>query len=191
MVASRQRHAHGSRVIGRVICAWLLCLASPVVAYAQGAPLSDAQMVGVLLTANQAEIAAGRIALRKTQSTSLRSFATRIVNENAQIAQETSDMLQRVGAMAQRSSMSDALARQSRDDAEMLDQADEYSFAQAYLEREVEFLGRLVKTVDDFIRTTHSADVKVLLVRARPAFTLHLDQARRLRLVFERPGFGH
>ena len=191
MVASRQGRTPGRRVIRRTVCAWLLCLASSVIASAQGTPLSDAQRVGVLLTATQAEIAAGRIALRKTRSTSLRSFATRIVDENAQIAQETDDMLRRVGAMAQPSSLSDALARQSRDDTEMLDQEDEYSFAQAYLGREVDFLGRLVKTVDDFIRTTHSAEVKVLLVRARPAFTLHLDQARRLQLVFERPGFGH
>ncbi|WP_250536634.1 DUF4142 domain-containing protein [Caballeronia sp. AZ10_KS36] len=175
----------------RIACGCLLLMAHIVGARAQSRSLSDAQMVGVLLTANHAEIAAAQIALRRTRSTSLRSFARRIVDENAQIAQETNDMLRRLGANAQPSSMSDALARQSRDDTDMLGEEDEYAFAQAYLEREVDFLGRLVNTVDDFIRSTHSADVKVLLVRVRPAFTLHLDQARRLQLVFQRPGFGH
>jgi putative membrane protein len=176
--------------IRRVAGAWLLFLASTLCAYGQDARLSDAQIVGILSVANQAEVAAGQIALRRTRSRSVQSFAVRVVDENRQVYQETSDMLRRLGANAQRSDLSDTLTRQSRDDLAMLDEADDYSFDQTYLAREVDFLGRFVKTLDGFIRTTTNPDVKTLLVRSRPAFTFHLDQAHRLLLVLDRPGFG-
>jgi putative membrane protein len=172
------------------IAAWLLLLAMPLAAFAQDGRVSDAQMVGILIVANQSQIAAGQLALRKTQSRSVQGFANRIVSESQQVNQEADDMLRRLGASAQRSGTSDAIARQSRDELDMLNQTDVYSFDQDFLDREVAFLGRLIQTVDGFIRTTTSPDVKTLLVRARPAFTFHLDQARRLQYVLERPGFG-
>jgi putative membrane protein len=159
-------------------------------AHAQDARLSDAQIVGILLVANDAEIAAGQIALRRTQSRSVQAFAARMVDEHRQVNQEANAMLQRLGARAQPSDLSDSLARQSRNDQAMLNDASEYDFDQAYLDREVQFLGQLVRSVDGYIRTTTNPDVKVLLVRARPAYTFHLDQAQRLQYVLESPGFG-
>lgn len=58
------------------------------------------------------------------------------------------------------------------------------------LDREVDSLGRLVNATDTFIRTTTSADLKMLMVRARPSFIFHLDQARRLKYAIGSPGIG-
>jgi putative membrane protein len=180
-----------SRFTARFTSIWLLLFLSAMsTAHGQDARLSDAQIVGILLTANNAEIAAGQIALRKTQSRSVQSFASRMVVEHAQVNDEAYAMLQRLRASAERSDISDSLARQSRADQAMLNDAGLYDFDQAYLDREVEFLGDLVRAVDGYIRTTANPDLKVLLVRARPAYTFHLDQAHRLRLVMEEPGFG-
>jgi putative membrane protein len=177
--------------IERFAVTWLLLFASAMsAAFGQDARLSDAQIVGILLVANDAEIAAGQIALRKSQSKSVQAFAARMVDEHRQVNQEAAAMLQRIGASAARSDLSDSITRQTRRDLTMLNDADEYNFDDAYLDREVEFLGQLVRSVDGYIRTAVSPDLKVLLVRARPAYTFHLDQAHRLQLVMERPGFG-
>jgi putative membrane protein len=168
----------------------LLLMAASLGAFAQDERVSDAQIVGVLIVANQAEIAAGQLALRRTQSRSVQAFANRIISEHRQINQEADDMLRRLGASAQRSGMSNAIERQSRDDLAMLRDTDAYSFDADYLNREVNFLAQLVQSVDGFIRSTTSPDVKVLLVRARPAITFHLDQARQIQFALNRPGFG-
>jgi putative membrane protein len=167
---------------------WLLSTLS--VAHAQDARVSDAQIVGILLVANDAEIAAGQIAVRRTHSRSVQSFAYRMIDEHRQVNQEAYAMLQRLGASAERSGISDSLQRQARNDLATLNDANDYDFDQAYLDREVGFLSQLIRAVDGYIRTTGSPDVKVLLVRARPAYTFHLDQAHRLQYAIENPGFG-
>ena len=75
-------------------------------AYGQGECLTDAQIAGVVL-ANQAEIAAGESALRRTQSRSVQALATRIVAEHAQVNQEIIALTQRLAANLQRSVTSD------------------------------------------------------------------------------------
>jgi putative membrane protein len=112
-----------------------------------------------------------------------------MVDEHGQVIQETAELLQRLGATPQRSKISDALTRQSYDDLARLNEVGVYDFDQTYLDREVIVLHQLVKTVDTFIRTTTSMELKTLLVQSRPSFIFHLDQAQRLQLTLERPGF--
>ncbi|WP_265335331.1 DUF4142 domain-containing protein [Paraburkholderia franconis] len=97
--------------------------------------------------------------------------------------------MQRLAATPQRSAASDALTQQSYDDLARLNAIEAREFDQAYLDREVIFLQQLVKSVDAFIRSTQNAELKILLVRSRPSFIFHLDQAHRLQLALERPGY--
>ncbi|SIT51405.1 conserved exported hypothetical protein [Paraburkholderia piptadeniae] len=170
--------------------ALLLLLASTICASGEEAPLTDAQIVGIIVVANQAEIAAGQVAMRRTQSRSIQSFASRMVDEHAQVNQETAGLMQRLAVTPQRSETSDELMQQSYDDLARLNAIDARDFDQAYLDREVIFLHQLIKSVDIFIRSTRNAELKVLLVRSRPSFILHLDQAYRLQVALERPGYG-
>ena len=159
-------------------------------AYGQDERLTDAQIAGVVFVANQAEIAAGELALRRTQSRSVQALATRIVAEHAQVNQEIIALTQRLAANLQRSAISDALSKQSDDDLARLNEVATRGFDQAYLDREVTYLQQLVNAVDTFIRTATSADLKMLLVRFRPFFILHLDQAQRLELAIGSPEIG-
>jgi hypothetical protein len=78
-----------------------------------GERLTDGQIAGVVFVANQAEIAAGESALRRTQSRSVQALATRIVTEHAQVNQEIIALAQRPAANLQRSATSDALTKQN------------------------------------------------------------------------------
>ncbi|HEX8828230.1 MAG TPA: DUF4142 domain-containing protein [Xanthobacteraceae bacterium] len=170
------------------IAALLLALAWTMFACAQARALTDEQMLGVVFVANQVEVATGNLALRKTRSGSLQVFARRIVVEHDQVNQEIAALTQRYGTQPQRSATSDALSKQGADDIERLDSISVYDFDEAYLDREVAWLGRLVNTVDGYIKETGSADVRLLLIRARPSFILQLDQAQRLQLTIGSPG---
>jgi putative membrane protein len=165
-----------------LLVAWMAC------AQAQDRPLSDEQMLGVVFVADQAEIAAGNVALRKTQSYSLQVYAKRIVSEHAQVNQEITTLTQAFGTQPQRSATSDALSRQSADDIADLDETSTYDFDEAYLDREVAFLQKLVHTVDGYIRTARTSEVRTLLIRSRPSFIFHLDQAQRLQITIGSPG---
>ncbi|GJH30464.1 DUF4142 domain-containing protein [Caballeronia novacaledonica] len=172
----------------RIATALLLLLAWTVCANAQERPLSDEQMLGVIFVANQAEIATANLALRKTRSYSLQVFAKRIVSEHAQVNQEIATLMQRYGTQPQRSATSEALTKQSSDDIADLDQTSIYDFDEAYLDREVAYLQKLVNAVDGYIRTARSAEVRTLLIRSRPSFIFHLDQAQRLQITIGSPG---
>jgi putative membrane protein len=174
--------------IKRIVIALLTMLACSSHLAAQNPSLTDEQKLGVLFAANQAEMAAGDLALRTTRSASVRVFATRIVSEHAQVNQEIIALTQRFATQPQRSATSDALQRQSNDDLARLDDTSMYDFDPAYLDREVIYLQRLIDTVDDYIRATRSADVRMLLIRARPSFILQLDQAHQLQLSIGSPG---
>ncbi|HEV7833261.1 MAG TPA: DUF4142 domain-containing protein [Caballeronia sp.] len=159
-------------------------------AYGQGERLTDGQIAGVVFVANQAEIAAGESALRRTRSRSVQALATRIVTEHAQVNQEIIALTQRLAANLQRSATSDALTKQSVDDLARLNEVETRGFDEAYLDREVVCLQQLVKTVDTFIRSATSVELKMLLVRFRPTFIFHLDQAQRLKLAIGTPEIG-
>src|SRR5260221_2887762 len=95
--------------VKRTAGALLLLLASTICAFGQEARLTDAQIVGIILVANQAEIAAGQTALRRTQSRSVQNFASRMVDEHGQVNQETAGLMQRLAATPQRTGISEAL----------------------------------------------------------------------------------
>ncbi|BAN26231.1 DUF4142 domain-containing protein [Caballeronia insecticola] len=175
---------------GAIAMTWLLLLVWTGHARSQSAPSTDAQMLGVVFVANQAEIAAGNLALSRTRSASLQAYARRIVAEHGQVNQEIVALTQGLGAQPQRSAISDALTKQSAEDLARLDDTGIYNFDEAYLDRELVYLKRLVNTVDDYIRSTASADVRTLFVRARPSFILQLDQAQRLKLTVGSPGLN-
>lgn len=174
----------------RTAGALLLLLASTICAFGQEAGLTDAQIVGIILVANQAEIAAGQTALRRTHSRSVRFFANRMIDEYEQVNQETAGLMHRLAATPQRSGISDALAQQSYDNLARLNEVETHEFDQAYLDREVIFLQQLVRLANTFIRSTANAELKTLLVRSRLSFILHLDQAHQLQLALEHPRFG-
>ena len=158
--------------------------------YGQGERLTNAQIAGVVFMANQSEIAAGNLALRATQSRSVQAFATRIVAEHGQANQAISALTQRFAENLQRSAASDALTKQGLDDLARLNEVDTRGFDEAYLDREVSSLQQLVQTVDAFIRSATSAELKMLLVQLRPSFILHLNQAQRLKLAIGTPEIG-
>ncbi|MGV7243013.1 DUF4142 domain-containing protein [Caballeronia sp. M23-90] len=159
-------------------------------AYGQGERWTDAQTAGVVFVANQAEIATGVLALRRTQSRSVQALATRIVGEHGQANQKINALMQRFDSSLRRSAMSDALTKQGVEDVARLNEVDTRGFDEAYLDREVTSLQQLVQTVDTFIRTATSAELKMLLVQLRPSFILHLDQAQRLKLAIGTPEIG-
>jgi putative membrane protein len=191
-VADAQGRRHmGARMKAKRTAAVLLFVLGWIShAYGQGERLTDAQIAGVVFVANQAEIAAGESALRRTRSRSVQALATRIVTEHAQVNQEIIALTQRLAANLQRSATSDALTKQSVDDLARLNEVETRGFDEAYLDREVVCLQQLVRTVDTFIRSATSVELKMLLVRFRPSFIFHLDQAQRLKLAIGTPEIG-
>ncbi|MDR5815191.1 MULTISPECIES: DUF4142 domain-containing protein [unclassified Caballeronia] len=145
--------------------------------------LSEEQRLGIVFVANQAEIAAAQLALQRSGSKSVQVYARRIITEHGQMQQEIVALTGSAGSQPQRSATSNAMTKQSQADLARLDASSMYDFDDLYLERETGYLGQLVNTVDDGIRTTGNADVKTLLARMRPSFILQLDQAQRLKIL--------
>ncbi|MDR5835579.1 DUF4142 domain-containing protein [Caballeronia sp. LZ034LL] len=145
--------------------------------------LSEEQRLGIVFVASQAEIAAAQLALQRSGSKGVQVYARRIIAEHGQVQQEIVTLTGSAGSQPQRSATSNAMTRQGQADLARLDASSMYDFDDLYLERETGYLGQLVNTVDDGIRTTGNADVKALLGRMRPTFILQLDQAQRLRIL--------
>lgn len=145
--------------------------------------LSEEQRLGIVFVANQAEIAAAQLALQRSGSRSVQAYARRIIAEHGQVQQEIVALTGSAGSQPQRSATSNAMTKQSQANLARLAESSMYDFDDLYLERETGYLGQLVNTVDDGIRTTGNADVKTLLVRMRPSFILQLDQAQRLKIL--------
>jgi putative membrane protein len=144
---------------------------------------SDEQRLGVVFVANQAEIAAAQLALRRSGSKGVQAYARRIIAEHGQVQQEIVALTRGAGTQPQRSATSNAMTRQGNADLSRLEDASMYDFDDLYLERETGYLGQLVNTVDDAIRSSGNADVRTLFIRMRPSYILQLDQAQRLKIL--------
>jgi putative membrane protein len=151
-------------------------------AWAADAAPTDPQIAAIVVTANQVDIDAGKLAQSKSTSQEVKAFAQRMVTDHTGVNKSATELVQKLHVTPESNATSKSL--QSGGDANLanLKKLSGRAFDKAYVDHEVAYHQSVLDAVDKtLIPSAKNAELKALLVKVRPAFVAHLEHAKHLQ----------
>jgi putative membrane protein len=151
-------------------------------AWAEGAAPSDAQIAAIVVTANQVDIDAGKLAAAKTRSEPVKTFAELMVKDHTSVNKSASDLVTKLHVKPESNPTSESLKSGGDQNMASLRKLSGAAFDKAYVDHEVTYHQAVLDAVDKtLIPSAQNAELKALLVKVRPAFVAHLEHAKSLQ----------
>lgn len=142
--------------------------------------LTDAQIIKVVSTANNGEIAQATVAMPKLRSSQVRNYAQMMLNEHSMNEQKGQALANRLGLVPQVSTISNALQTDSNNIVTNLNQAN-MMVDREYMMSQVDVHRKVLKTIDEqLLPSASNAELKAMLTQTRAAVQMHLQMAEQL-----------
>lgn len=163
--------------VGVVAAALLL---PAVGASAQG--VSDAQIASIVVTANQVDIDAGKVARSMAASAEVRKFAEQMITDHTGVNKSAVDLVTKLKVTPEDNPTSQSLKSGGDKNIANLKTLKGAAFDKAYIDHEVAYHQQVIDAMDKtLIPSATNAELKALLVKVRPAFVAHLEHARHVQ----------
>lgn len=173
---------------------WLAALGTALIlvvtgAEAENAGPTDAQIADIVVTANQVDIDAGKLAEAHTQSKDVRAFAQRMVMDHSGVNQSAVDLVKKLHVTPESNDISRSLQKGGDANLAALKKLSGAAFDKAYIDHEVTYHQAVLDALDQtLIPRAHNAELKALLVKVRPAFVAHREHAKHLQTTLSKTG---
>jgi putative membrane protein len=162
--------------------ALILAAALTVPAIAAAQAVTDAQIASIVVTANQVDIDAGRLAADRASKAEVKAFGTLMVTDHTGVNKAAVDLVTRLKVMPQDNPTSQGLKAGGEKNLAHLKTLSGAAFDKAYVDQEVTYHAAVLDAVDRvLIPNATNAELKALLVKVRPAFVAHLEHARKVQ----------
>jgi len=158
-----------------------LCAVGATCAWAQGKP-SDAQIADIVVTANDVDIDAGKLAAHKAHSKDVREFGEMMVRDHSGVNKSATELAQKLHVTPEPSTTSESLKKGGEENVAKLKTLNGAAFDKAYIDHEVAYHQAVIDAMDKtLIPGASNAELKALLVKVRPAFVAHLEHAKSIQ----------
>jgi putative membrane protein len=156
-----------------------LCLAAAV---AQAEGPTDPQIAAIVVTANQVDIDAGKLAASRSHTKDVKDFAQRMITDHTGVNKSAVDLVTKLKVTPEDNPTSQSLKTGGEDNLKNLKTLKGAAFDKAYVDHEVAYHEQVLGAVDKvLIPNAKNAELKALLVQVRPAFVAHLEHAKRIQ----------
>jgi putative membrane protein len=151
------------------------------VAYAQGGP-NDAQIAAIVVTANQVDIDAGKLAESKGKSKEVKAFGKMMVTDHTGVNKSAKDLVTKLHVKPEDNPTAESLKKGGQENVAHLKTLKGDAFDKAYIEHEIVYHQQVIDAMDKtLIPSASNAELKALLVKVRPAFVAHLEHAKQVQ----------
>ena len=162
-----------------IVAAVALCLAA---AGASAQAIDDAQIAHIVVTANQVDIDAGKLAASMATSAEVKKFGQLMVTDHTGVNKQAGDLAARLKVTPADNPTSQSLKAGGDKNVATLKTLKGAAFDKAYVDNEVAYHQAVLDAVDKtLIPGASNAELKALLVKVRPAFVAHLEHAKQLQ----------
>jgi putative membrane protein len=149
-------------------------------ASAQG--INDAQIASIVVTANQVDIDAGKLAQTTSSNAEVKKFGERMVTDHTGVNKSAVDLVTKLKVTPQDNPTSQSLKSGGESNLANLKNLKGAAFDKAYIDHEVAYHQQVLDAVDKtLIPNAKNEELKALLVKVRPAFVAHLEHAKMLQ----------
>jgi putative membrane protein len=158
-------------------------------AQSQGALPTDPQIVAIVVTANQVDIDAGKLAESKAAAKEVKEFARLMVTDHTGVNKSAKELAAKLNVKPEANATSKSLQEGGDQNLTSLKALNGAAFDRAYVDHEVAYHQAVLDAVDQaLIPGAKNAELKGLLVKVRPAFVAHLEHAKQLQASLVKSG---
>jgi putative membrane protein len=156
------------------------CVLASAGAFAQ-AP-NDAQIAHIVVTANQVDIDAGKLAESKGSKADVKAFGKQMVTDHTAVNQQASALAAKLKVTPEDNATSQALKAGGAENVKKLQGLSGAAFDKAYVDHEVAYHEQVLEAIDKtLVPNAKNEELKALIVKVRPAFVGHLEHAKKIQ----------
>lgn len=161
------------------VCAAAL-LSLPMAASAQG--VSDPEIAAIVVTANQVDIDAGKLAESVSTNSEVKEFAKRMITDHTGVNKSATELVTKLKVTPKENETSKSLKAGGEKNIAKLKGLKGAAFDKAYIDTEVTYHQQVLDALDKtLIPSASNAELKALLVKVRPAFVAHLEHSKHIQ----------
>ena len=151
-------------------------------AFAQGAGPTDPQIAHIVVTANQVDIDAGKLAEQKGSTKEVRDFGKMMVTDHSGVNKQAVELVTKLKVKPEDNPTSQSLKSGGEENVKKLSALKGAAFDKAYIDHEVAYHQAVLDAVDKtLIPNAKNEELKALIVKVRPAFVAHLEHAKMIQ----------
>jgi putative membrane protein len=162
---------------------WMLTgalLTAVPLAHAEG--VTDAQIAAIVVTANQVDIDAGKLAASKASDAQVKAFGEQMVTDHTGVNKQATELAAKLKVTPEDNPTSQSLKSGGEANVNKLKALKGADFDKAYIDHEVDYHQAVLDAVDKtLIPGAKNEELKALLVKTRPAFLAHLEHAKHVQ----------
>jgi putative membrane protein len=152
------------------------------VAGASAQSVTDAQIASIVVTANQVDIDAGKLAKSMASNAEVKKFADQMITDHTGVNKSAVDLVTKLKVTPEDNPTSQSLKAGGEKNLANLKTLKGAAFDKAYVDNEVAYHQAVIDAVDKtLIPSASNAELKALLVKVRPAFVAHLEHAKHIQ----------
>jgi len=143
---------------------------------------TDPQIAAIVVTANQVDIDAGKLAASKSSNPEVKKFAQQMVTDHTGVNKQAKELVTKLKVTPEDNPTAQSLKKGGEENLAHLKTLSGKAFDKAYVDHEVEYHQQVLDAIDKtLIPSAQNAELKSLLVKVRPAFEAHLEHAKHLQ----------
>jgi putative membrane protein len=144
--------------------------------------VTDANIAAMVLALNNTDISYARLVPARAQRDDVRKFAERMLTDHIGVNGLVTELLHKLDLAAVDNPTSLDMRDESADKRDILRELDGFAFDSTYMENEVAYHQKFLRTIDEvMIPSARNDDLRTLLINVRPAVAAHLAHAEQTR----------
>ncbi|PCI41272.1 MAG: hypothetical protein COB41_10795 [Proteobacteria bacterium] len=149
---------------------------------AEANPLTDANIAAIVVGANNIDISAGNIALKRSNNAKVKDFAQRMVTDHTAVLNSAVKLVTKLGVTPVNNDLVATLAKQSQEHEKKLNTLSGKAFDKSYIDHEVAYHEAVIGVIEgQLIPSAQNQELKALLVSVMPAFRAHLKHSQMIQ----------
>lgn len=155
---------------------------SMLVASGAFAQVTDPQIAKIVVTADQVDIDASKLAVSKSTNPEVKKFAQTMVTDHSGVNKQAMALVTKLKVTPADSDTAKSLYDGGKSNVTALKALKGKAFDKAYIDHEVVYHTAVIEAIDKtLIPSAKNEELKALLVKVRPAFVAHLEHAKMVQ----------
>lgn len=143
---------------------------------------TDPQIAHIVVTANQVDIDAGKVAAKRGSTHDVRAFGDQMAIDHQAVIQQATALVRKLMVTPEDNPTSADLKKGGDDNLANLKMLKSTKFDKAYVDHEVAYHQAVIDAVDKvLLPSVKNEELKALIEKVRPALVQHLNHAKHLQ----------
>ena len=143
---------------------------------------TDPQIAAIVVSANQADIDAAKVAKSRTKNKDVKAFADTMIRDHESVNKQAKALVKKLKVTPEPNETSKSLAQGGKENIAALKKLKGAEFDKAYVDHEVAYHQQVLDAINTtLLPNAKNEELKALIEKVTPAFQAHLDHAKELQ----------